>query len=131
MISDEERRRVACRLREFEIGVIGTVIPTSELAKNILKAIGYGHSSAMTPYGLLADLIDPTCKAHRDTLFYPATLYPDRVLDDVEREETVFRCGKCGEIVSYDENYNTEADLPAYCEMCGSRITGIGETWDE
>lgn len=61
MVTDKERHDVARRLRELEIGVIGTVIPTGELAKNILNAIGYRHSNAMTPYGLLADLIEPNC----------------------------------------------------------------------
>lgn len=61
MISDNERRKVAQKLRELEIGVIGTVIPTGELSKNILKEIDYCHSGAMTPYGLLADLIEPSC----------------------------------------------------------------------
>lgn len=79
----------------------------------------------------LADLIDPTCEVHRDTVFKPAVLYPDRELDDVGRDETVFRCGKCCEIVSYDEDYNPETDLPAYCETCGSRIIGIGEPWNK
>lgn len=66
MVTDNERREVAERLRELEIGVIGTVIPTGELAKNILKEINYCHSNAMTPYGRLADLIEPSCD--RDTL---------------------------------------------------------------
>lgn len=60
MVTDNERREVAERLRELEIGVIGTVIPTGELAKNILNVIDYSHSNAMTPYGLLADLIEPS-----------------------------------------------------------------------
>lgn len=59
MVTDNERREVAARLRELEIGVIGTVIPTGELSKNILKEIDYCHSNAMTPYGRLADLIEP------------------------------------------------------------------------
>lgn len=59
MVTDNERREVARRLRELEIGVIGTVIPTGELSKNILKEIDYCHSDAMTPYGRLADLIEP------------------------------------------------------------------------
>lgn len=59
MINDAERRKAAQKLRELEIGFIGTVIPTGELVKNILDAIDYGHSNAMTPYGRLADLIDP------------------------------------------------------------------------
>ena len=59
MIADSERREVACKLRALELGVIGTLIPTGELAENILRAIGYGYSGAMTPYGCLADLIEP------------------------------------------------------------------------
>lgn len=59
MVTNKERCDVARRLRELEIGVIGTVIPTTELVKNILKVIDYSHSNAMTPYGLLADLIEP------------------------------------------------------------------------
>ncbi len=57
--TDDERREVAERLRELELGTIGTLIPTGELAENILRAISYGRSGAMTPYGCLADLIDP------------------------------------------------------------------------
>lgn len=70
MTTDDERREVAERLRELELGVIGAIIPTGELAKNILKAIGYGSSGAMTPYGCLADLIEPGDMSHgcRDTV---------------------------------------------------------------
>lgn len=57
-------------------------------------------------------------------LFYPATGLTE------EHEEAVFMCGKCGEIASYDEDYDPETDLPTYCMRCGSRITGIGEPWD-
>ena len=70
MATDDERRKVAERLRELELGVIGTFIPTVELAENILKSIDYGRSGAMTPYGCLADLIDPgdTSQDCRDTV---------------------------------------------------------------
>lgn len=70
MVTDAERREVARRLRELELGVIGALIPTGELAENILKAIGYGRSGAMTPYGCLADLIEPRDMSHgcRDTV---------------------------------------------------------------
>lgn len=59
MVTDDERREIARKLRELEIGVIGTVIPTGELTENILRAIDYCRSDAMTPYGRLADLIEP------------------------------------------------------------------------
>lgn len=58
-VTNNERREVAKRLRNLEMGVTGTVTTTGTLAKNILDAIKYGHSGAMTPYGLLADLIEP------------------------------------------------------------------------
>lgn len=125
MSTDNRRREVAKRLRELEIGFMGTCIPTGDFTANILKAIGYGNSDAMTPYGLLADIIDPTCKACRDMLFYPDTgLTP-------EHEETIYRCSACGQVLTYDDDFNPETDNPAYCESCGSRVTGIGEPLDE
>lgn len=65
MVSDDERRKVAQRLRELEKCVIGALIPTGELAENILRAIDYGHSGAMTPYGRLADLIEPPARSSK------------------------------------------------------------------
>lgn len=59
MTTDDERREVAQKLRELEQGVVGALIQTGELAENILRAIDYGRSGAMTPYGCLADLIEP------------------------------------------------------------------------
>ena len=72
MATDDERRDVARRLRELEQGVIGALIPTGELAEDVLRAIDYGRSGAMTPYGCLADLIEPdtttdTTKNAQDT----------------------------------------------------------------
>ena len=62
MPTDDDRREVARRLRELERGVIGALIPTGELAEDILRAIDYGYSGAMTPYGCLADLIEPPAR---------------------------------------------------------------------
>lgn len=60
MATDKERCEVARRLRGLEKGVIGALIPTGELAEGVLRAIDYGRSGAMTPYGCLADLIEPS-----------------------------------------------------------------------
>lgn len=118
MISDDERREVALRLRE---------LPDDSTYLDLIGAIVEhdGWYTAADAADRLADLIDPTCKAHRDVLFYPATGLTE------EHEEAVFMCGKCGEIASYDEDYDPETDLPTYCMRCGSRIIGIGEPWDE
>lgn len=127
----EERHECAKKLREIELVKLPDA--SSEL-EEVHKAIGcwFGQEHFSQEFNdRLADLIDPTCEVHRDTVFKPAVLYPDRELDDVGRDETVFRCGKCCEIVSYDEDYNPETDSPAYCETCGSRIIGIGEPWNE
>lgn len=131
MPTNEERRECAKKLREIELVKLPDA--SSEL-EEVHKAIGcwFGQEHFSQEFNdRLADLIDPTCEVHRDTVFKPAVLYPDRELDDVGRDETVFRCGKCCEIVSYDEDYNPETDSPAYCETCGSRIIGIGEPWNE
>lgn len=41
------------------------------------------------------------------------------------REEKVWRCSECEEVISWDyEGYDPETDGPAYCEHCGSKVTG-------
>lgn len=108
MTSDRERRDVARRLREIEQGVIGALIPTGELAENILRAIGYGHSGAMTPYGRLADLIEPeserTCR----------NLNPPSCRD--------FECSECGESSEFTPGF-----MPNYCPHCGARVVGCDD----
>lgn len=112
MVSDDERREVAARLRSFMTdNSMNATVDVSHVPYTLrlyyvnVDCIYFCEYDAAR----LADLIDPTCKAYRDTLFL------------FKREETVFRCDKCDEIVSYDKNYNPETDLPAYCKMCGSR----------
>lgn len=130
MVTDSERREVARRLRGIKDAREGC---GHEMCCDLWRAIfdsdyrctDLCDECEVAVLNSLADLIDPTFEARRDALFYPATgLTP-------EYEETVYRCGECGEIVSYDEGYDPETDLPAHCERCGSRITGIGEPWDE
>lgn len=124
MFNDEERRKLAAKLREYASwDEDGELVGCAEFGESVLNWLD--GETERECFNALADLIDPTCEAHRDVLFYPATdLTP-------EHEETVFKCGGCEEIVSFDGDYDPETDLPAYCERCGSRITGIGEPWDE
>lgn len=131
MVTDDERRKVAARLREYASwDEDGELVGCTEFGEAVLNRLSCGDTEREC-FNALADLIDPTCEARRDTVFKPAVLYPDIESDDVGREETVYRCSGCGEIVSYDEDYEPETDLPAYCMRCGSRITGIGKPWDE
>lgn len=136
MITGYERREIAARLRKCTLPKNYTQAQGGGWSHlcDMALAVGLKPEDRPTAWDLaqrLADLIDPTCEARRDTVFKPAVLYPDTESDDVGYEETVYRCSRCGEIVSYDEDYDPETDLPAYCERCGSRITGIGEPWDE
>lgn len=118
MATDDERREVASHMRVLA----GTALVTVPLLSEVISA---GFNCDANIWQRLADLIEPTCEARKSTLFYPASSSVP------EYEETVYRCGRCGEIASYDEDYDPETDLPAYCMRCGSLITGIGEPWDE
>lgn len=126
MITNEERREVALRLGEYASGLPSTYACLIHDWINVLEYCGVRLNSATRREQVerLADLIDPTCKACRDTLCYSETMIMP------EREIVVYRCSECGEIIGYDD-YDPETDAPTYCETCGSRITGIGEPWDE
>lgn len=124
MMRDVDRMEIARKLRECadmpDVWLQDT-LPQFYIEKCIFGDLTQHGEDEL--FDRLAHLIDPTCEAHRDALFYPATdLTP-------ENEEIVYRCDECGEIVSFDEDYDPETDLPAYCLRCGSRITGIGEPW--
>lgn len=106
MLTETERQRVAGKLR-------------ADRMPSLMKLMAYLHCGGNEVCERLANLIDPTCYVYKDILQYE------------EGGQAVFRCGKCEEIVSYDESYNVETDLPAYCERCGSRIVEIGESWDK
>lgn len=124
MVTDDERRSAAEKLRRLADGY--TTIGDMEDALGIcMSSPDVDLERNARDLHRLADLIDPTCKACRDTLFYPDTgLTP-------EHEETIYRCSSCGQILTYDADFDPETDSPAYCESCGSRVTGIGEPWDE
>ena len=125
MVSDDERREVAERLRGIsrDVKFWEGVDPLHYVKKGVFGDVDrHGPNETIDR---LADLIDPMCKACRDTLFYPDTgLTP-------EYEETIYRCSACGQVLTYDADFDPETDSPAYCESCGSRVTGIGEPLDE
>ena len=119
VVSDDERRRVAERLRSVarEVDRGGF----SETIKHVKLAV-FEDLDRYRPNGTLdrlADLIDPTCLARADVEDTP---------DGGQFE--CWSCSVCGNIVSVDPDYDTETDGPAYCEACGHRIVGKGEpTW--
>ena len=92
MPTDSKRREIAAKLRNLEIGAMGTCIPTGDLITDILVAIGYGDSDAMTPYGLLADLIEPPAQCpyyhsdrHRCSIHDVPTIDRDALLDVADK----------------------------------------------
>lgn len=127
--TNEERREVAAKLRakHRERTRPGVFVPQDAgmQAWDYLRDLEACLPDGDSAFTVLADLIDPTCRACLDTLFFPATdLTP-------EREEDIYVCSECGEVLSYDEGFDPDTDYPAYCEACGSRVVGIGEPWNE
>ena len=122
MISDEERREVARRLRSF---VTDDSVYADVDACLVLHSIGLYYKDIDRIYfsgfdvARLADLIDPTCLARADVEDTP---------DGGQFE--CWSCSVCGNILSSDPDYDTDTDGPTYCEVCGHRIVGKGEpTW--
>lgn len=126
--TDKERREVAQKLRKN-----AEEHPNMQLILNVAFACDSlrpegamdwnvtSHDAAM----YLADLIDPTCRACLRTLLHPATEFTP------EFEEDVYVCSECGEVLSYDEDFDPDTDYPAYCESCGFRVAEIGEPCSE
>ena len=127
MATDDERQCVANALRRLATkhDGIASVILENRLGLESDDRFLYGSVFTSKSVSRLADLIDPTCEARRDTVITPANSGLS------ESEDTVFRCGACGEILTWDENFDPETDAPSYCEFCGARVTGIGKPWDE
>lgn len=127
MTTDDERRNVAAALRRLtaKYDAIPDIILDNRLGLESDERFFYGSAFTSDTVSRLADLIDPTCEARRDTVITPANSGMP------ESEDIVFRCGACGEILTWDEGFDPETDAPSYCESCGARVTGIGEPWDE
>lgn len=111
-----ERRRVAATLVEYT----KTNIPC-HLANAVQCALG--NVGDYNKIVRLAELIDPTCEARPDVFVTPANSGLP------ESEQTVYRCSACGEILTWDEDFDPRTDSPAYCGACGARVTWKGEPW--
>ena len=127
MISDEERREVAKRLR----GLDATITNRDTLEQAVdkfMKAvrgdipfspIRYSVRNLCGLAGILADLIDrPTCR----------NVY-EEVYDEYEGGccENGFKCSKCGELVEDCEGYRVKGTFN-YCPNCGAKMDGGGDS---
>lgn len=116
MISDEERREAARKLRNAEERTM-MELTDGELLDLLAEAVGLDrYESEHFEGGLfycLADLIDrPTC----------CNVY-DEICDEYEggRCENGFKCSKCGEIVEDCEGYRVTGTFN-YCPKCGREV---------
>lgn len=125
MISDEERREVAKRLR----GLDATITNRDTLEQAVdkfMKAvrgdipfspIRYSVRNLCGLAGILADLIDrPTCCNVYDEIY-------DEIYDEYEggRCKNGFKCSECGEIVEDYEGYRITGTFN-YCPKCGRKV---------
>lgn len=117
MPTNEERRKVAARLRNWESFRETFMESPICAALYVLNVEGYLDWRGVCE--LLADLIEP----EPERTCHP---FSGIVLGGPEcREEKVWRCSECEEVLSWDyEGYDPETDGPAYCEHCGSKVTG-------
>lgn len=102
MISDNERREVARRMREFDVSEFkeSAIVP-------FLECLGIGYVNWRGVLDILADLIDrPTCSIKRGY------------------QTTWGVCSRCGALVNAERAVRTATEyMPTrYCPNCGVEV---------
>ena len=113
MISDEERREVARKLRELGPSADKNIIGCDTVCQRVDEIIGTIECGSWEVFfDRLADLIDPTC---HDTM-------PDW---------WTFECSECGTkwsvyqvYICPDGTYEHDEEEPRFCPNCGARVIG-------
>lgn len=100
MISNNERREVAHRMREFDVSEFkeSAIVP-------FLECLGIGYVNWRGVLDMLADLIDrPTCRNEEDSY------------------DRTFLCSACGyEAYTYGDSNCNPHDF-SYCPECGAEV---------
>lgn len=100
MISDQERRDVAHRMREYDVSGFkeSAIVP-------FLDCLGIGYVNWRGVLDMLADLIDrPTCRNKEDSY------------------DRTFLCSACGyEAYTYSDSNCNPHDF-SYCPECGAEV---------
>lgn len=111
MVSDEQRREIAGKLRSLDERIEGMPLMCTKQEHNamalraIRAVVGKGDI-----FHLLADLIDrPTCR----------NIYAETV--KVGACENGFKCSECGNTVEDCEGYRVSGEFN-YCSKCGAKI---------
>lgn len=111
MISNEERREVARKLRSLDENIDGVPLMCTKQEHN---AMALGAIRAVVGKGdifhLLADLIDrPTCR----------NIYAET--EGMGGCENGFKCSECGNTVEDYEGYRISGEFN-YCSKCGAEV---------
>lgn len=100
MISDEQRRKVAAKMRECDVADFkeSAIVP-------FLECLGYAYKDWRGILDGLADLIDrPTCRNEEDSY------------------DRAFLCSACGyEAYTYSDSNCNPHDF-SYCPECGAEV---------
>ena len=103
MVSDQERREVAGRMRAVEASEFkdSPIVP-------FLDCLGVGYTNWVGVMGLLAELIDrPTCRNEYGS-------------------GRSFFCSACGcDVWTYDDSYCDPSDF-SFCPNCGAEVVHDG-----
>lgn len=121
MITDEERREVANKLRELEVGEFddGEYYDRGEVEDAIGLFTDDGAWYEADGVGALADLIEPeperTC-----------TMDKSEFADFAPEYEGLYSCSKCGEQTAVLACVNEDGDMewikPRSCGFCGAKV---------
>ena len=113
MISDNERREVARRLREYDYEEARELlVDCADWGERVINMLDCGDTEGEC-YAALADLIDPeperTCHVE---------CYPPGYEDNLHYEV----CSECGTILTASRPGDRHAARASYCPNCGARV---------
>lgn len=114
MATNEERKKVAARLREIDFEWVSD--SSARLLFKIEHVLGLYVEGVDNLEGVanrLADLIEPeefTCKME------PSFITPT-TLENIQE----YTCGKCGK-QTLSEVLGDDEDVPKYCSYCGAKV---------
>lgn len=123
MITDEQRREVANKLRELEVGEFddGEYYDRAEVEDALGLVTDDGAWYEGNGVQHLADLIEPaakrTCQMVEVETGEPA--------DYRDTDEVIFHCTSCNAergVFSYDVDGNVYTERPEYCPNCGAKV---------
>lgn len=120
MVSDEKRREVAEKMREYDVAEFkeSAIVP-------FIECLGHGYKDWRGILDELADLIDrPTC----EVLYYEQES-SNKMAKPCEAADADFvQCGNCENWMQWVWDYeNHNWCAPKYCSCCGAEVVRDGD----